>query len=506
MEKKCCICGGKYHAKGYCEKHYLQMKRHGKILDRTIYDKNEWKMYDDYAECVTYDKYGNNNGLVKVDLEDFEKLRDYKVYLRESINGKKYAMLSCKSHKYFVHRFVLGISKEKYDSSCNSVDHLNGDSLDNRKCNLRICSQNENMKNIKKKNKIIGVTYLTNGAYGKNYVSNICFDYKNKYLGRYYTFEEAVYARLKSEFDIFGNNGSNSEYIYVLDSENPIEEIRKLLQDGSIIDCGTKEKKEIANEFLVRYRNRTKSKTKKRLDGKKCCVCGNDAKHSFIDGNFYCGRHYQQLRINGKILDNTYKDNNVWKYYDDYAECEIYDSNKNIIGKMKVDLDDVDKLNKNRIYATSKNKQGKRYALVTKNGKKTLVHRFILNIEENGYDCYLNVVDHLNNDTFDNRKKNLRICSQNENTKNGSSINGKVVGVKFSKETNKYCSYIINNYKYYMLGYFNNYSDAILARLKKENELHKGVGPNKCFFYILELNNPIDELERLIKCGNIKKL
>ena len=44
QERKCCICGeikfGTFEGKAYCRKHYIQMKRHGKIIP-TIYDKNE---------------------------------------------------------------------------------------------------------------------------------------------------------------------------------------------------------------------------------------------------------------------------------------------------------------------------------------------------------------------------------------------------------------------------------------------------------------------------------
>ena len=41
--KTCSVegCNGKHVAKGYCSKHYQQMKRYGQILDRTIYDSNE---------------------------------------------------------------------------------------------------------------------------------------------------------------------------------------------------------------------------------------------------------------------------------------------------------------------------------------------------------------------------------------------------------------------------------------------------------------------------------
>lgn len=45
----------------------------------------------------------------------------------------------------YIHRMVTGVEKGKY------VDHINGDKLDNRKQNLRICTQSENLANSKKR-------------------------------------------------------------------------------------------------------------------------------------------------------------------------------------------------------------------------------------------------------------------------------------------------------------------------------------------------------------------
>ena len=40
----CSICGepmdSHFNNIPYCKKHYLQMRRHGRILERTIFDKN----------------------------------------------------------------------------------------------------------------------------------------------------------------------------------------------------------------------------------------------------------------------------------------------------------------------------------------------------------------------------------------------------------------------------------------------------------------------------------
>ena len=39
-----------------CPKHITQLYRHGKFLDKTIYDKNEYIKHEDYFEIIIRDK------------------------------------------------------------------------------------------------------------------------------------------------------------------------------------------------------------------------------------------------------------------------------------------------------------------------------------------------------------------------------------------------------------------------------------------------------------------
>lgn len=43
-------CNGKHRCKGYCNKHYIQMKRYGEILDRSIKDPNDIVEYEAHVE------------------------------------------------------------------------------------------------------------------------------------------------------------------------------------------------------------------------------------------------------------------------------------------------------------------------------------------------------------------------------------------------------------------------------------------------------------------------
>ena len=225
----CCICGkpsrARFNGKEYCKKHYMQMYRHGHILERTIFDKNEWIIHDDYAECVTYDRNFERNGKIKFDLDDYEKLKNKKLYVCNH-NGKIYAIISAPNlHKILAHRFVMNVHSEEYSIN-KVVDHINGDTLDNRKYNLRICSHKNNMINIRKKNKIVGIS----SREGK-FIVKLMNNYKTFNLGIYDSYEDAVLARIAKEKELCGDYGANRDLYYVLDKPSPIEELKTVLKD-----------------------------------------------------------------------------------------------------------------------------------------------------------------------------------------------------------------------------------------------------------------------------------
>lgn len=66
---------------GYCKKHYWQLIKFGKCLDsnsRTIFDSNEIRIKENYAEIDTYDAYGNIFKTYLIDIEDIPFLSKYK--------------------------------------------------------------------------------------------------------------------------------------------------------------------------------------------------------------------------------------------------------------------------------------------------------------------------------------------------------------------------------------------------------------------------------------------
>lgn len=145
--KKCAVCGsmqytGKYKNKIYlCAKHKMQMQNHGKILKRTVFDKNEIINHQDYCEIVLYNKYCKPVAKTKIDKEDLEKVKQHKW----GVDSKGYSTSRINGKMIKLHQFIIG----KKDSCI--IDHANGDRLDNRKKNLRHCTISQNLMNRKSK-------------------------------------------------------------------------------------------------------------------------------------------------------------------------------------------------------------------------------------------------------------------------------------------------------------------------------------------------------------------
>lgn len=95
------------------------------------------------------------------------------------------------------------------------------------------------------------------------------------------------------------------------------------------------------------------------------------------------------------------------------------------------------------------------------------LHRLIMNAKKG------EIVDHINRNTLDNRKENLRICSNMQNTWNAGSRKGlsKYKGVTYIRRSNKWGASIGCNGKRISLGHFELERDAALAYNAKAVEL-----------------------------------
>lgn len=62
------------------------------------------------------------------------------------VKGRPYSRKGSQGRLERLHRFILGVTDANLQ-----IDHINRDTLDNRRCNLRIVTQSENMRNTRKK-------------------------------------------------------------------------------------------------------------------------------------------------------------------------------------------------------------------------------------------------------------------------------------------------------------------------------------------------------------------
>lgn len=138
-----------------------------------------------------------------------------------------------------------------------------------------------------------------------------------------------------------------------------------------------------------------------------------------------------------------------------------------------VDDEDFDFLSKNKWQAARTKRGDTFYAGRTfwLKGKKTkiFIHQVVMNPPK-GY-----VVDHINGNKLDNRKSNLRVCTNSENLKNQglrSTNTSGYKGVFFLKRERKWRATIKCNYKQYYLGEFLDKEEARQAYIKACHKYH----------------------------------
>ncbi len=119
-----------------------------------------------------------------VDDADFEKLSQHKWYFEHGYARRDY-QINNKKFRVYMHRVIEG-------SFALHTDHINGDSLDNRRDNLRPCTASKNLMNRKKSplksSQYKGVRFFKRDG---NWSSQIMKSRKSTHLG-YFNSEVAA--------------------------------------------------------------------------------------------------------------------------------------------------------------------------------------------------------------------------------------------------------------------------------------------------------------------------
>lgn len=132
---------------------------------------------------------------ILIDIQDLEKVKRYSWCISKT--GYPVANINGKVTK--IHRYILGIKNPEI-----VIDHINGNPLDNRKNNLRLCTALENSRNtsVSKNNKTgyLGISKTQGGKYR----ARIMVNRQEIRLGHYDKLEDAINARKKAEIKYFG--------------------------------------------------------------------------------------------------------------------------------------------------------------------------------------------------------------------------------------------------------------------------------------------------------------
>lgn len=133
-----------------------------------------------------------------VDNEDYDRLMEsgFKWRLESRSEGQRYAA----RHRGTLHPLgdaTIRTHREVMRArEGDHVDHLNGDGLDNRKKNLRVCTHSDNMRNRKVlgKNNTSGFKGVSWNRGMKKWSAQIQFERKNVRLGFFVDSKEAARA------------------------------------------------------------------------------------------------------------------------------------------------------------------------------------------------------------------------------------------------------------------------------------------------------------------------
>lgn len=166
---------------------------------------NEYIFYNDYIEGIA-----SNDNSIKfiIDIDDYDKVKDICWYASISMDGNIY--MNNKTKTYIsLHRLILNAKKGEY------VDHIDRNSLNNKKENLRIVTNQQNGFNSSiKKNNTSGFIGVTLSKDRNKWTSQIKINYKVINLGRFLKKEDAIKARLKAELKYFGKDFAPQRHLF----------------------------------------------------------------------------------------------------------------------------------------------------------------------------------------------------------------------------------------------------------------------------------------------------
>ncbi len=186
---KCCICGdpsaGWIEGSPYCNKHWQRVRKYGTPEKPSRKSTNSFAVEGEVLVITL-----KNGSQVLSDADCYELLKGHSWCISKT--GYAVANISRKTVK--MHRFIMG-------EECEGmiVDHKNGDPLDNRRSNLRVCTAAENARNVKASRSSrtghLGIRITKDGKFNVRIVA----DGVEHHVGNFDTLDLAIEAREAAE-------------------------------------------------------------------------------------------------------------------------------------------------------------------------------------------------------------------------------------------------------------------------------------------------------------------
>lgn len=135
-----------------------------------------------------------------IDLQDYEKIKNYH-WINDKGYTQSYFWNGKKEKRFYLHKLIMDLRDSK-----TMVDHINGNPLDNRKCNLRIVTTQQNNINHKvRKDSKSGVSGVFFDKDKKLWRAVISLNRKHIHLGYFENIDDAIRVRKMAEEKYFGD-------------------------------------------------------------------------------------------------------------------------------------------------------------------------------------------------------------------------------------------------------------------------------------------------------------
>jgi len=160
--------------------------------------RKQWEPFE--VDANTYGIPLSGGQVAHIDKEDLDKIKNYGWYAHfDSVGKTFYAVTRTHGTRIPMHRLILNADQSVV------VDHIDHNGLNNKKSNIRICTQSQNCMNKRtQSNNMSGYRGVSFHKRKNKYQATIMVNRKQIYLGSYDTALEASEAYQAAAKKMFG--------------------------------------------------------------------------------------------------------------------------------------------------------------------------------------------------------------------------------------------------------------------------------------------------------------